>query len=290
MTILITGATGQVGTILLAELPNFFSDVRIMARNPGELPESAASRFQIVAGDFSDRTSLDSALQGVEKAFLLMGNTPSQIESEKAFVDAAVSSDVQHLVKMSAIGADKASPIRLKKCHGLIEECIESSGLVYTHIRPNFFMQNLLNSSEPIVLDDSIPLPMGTGAVGAIDVRDVAYFALTILSGSQRLNESVEISGPDILTFESVAQTMSTVLGSNIKYVDIDMQLFQTTLRDSGQSDWHIGALSELFGAIGENKSARITTVFQEVTGRLPRSFDQFVRDYRTSFVSACHK
>ena len=257
-----------------------------MTRNPqlvrgGGQGESG----EFVLADFNDSASLEAALAGVDAAFLLMANTPDQYDCERRFVDAALTSGVQHLVKMSALGADENSPIELKRCHGQAESYIESSGIPYTHIRPNFFMQNLLHLSDPIKSDGVIPLPMKFGSVGAIDTRDVAEVVLKVLGDADYFGQCLEISGSESLSFDNLASIISERLRKPVEYVDIDTAVFRQQMSSLGQSDWYIDAQSALFASIAENASAGITPTVEQVMGKKPRLFSQFVADHAKEFT-----
>jgi len=282
--ILLTGITGKTGAQVLRALADRGIPLRALVRDPGKAGRPAAPQLELVQGDFGDAASLSEAMRGVDQAFMLTPNNEKQLENEMRFVDAAVTAGVSHVVKLSASGADADSPALLKRFHGLSEAHLARSGLAFTIVRPNFYMQNLLQCAASIAADDRFCLPMGSGRTGLIDVRDVGDFAAGVLTGSGHEGRTYYITGPEILSFAELAQQMSEVLGRRIEYVDIPGGQFGSQLRGAGASAWYVDAVADLFRIIADDGGAMITPVFEEVCGRPPTTFRQFVERHAAAF------
>ena len=282
--ILFTGLTGAVGTEIIRLLPEYGIQARGLLRNPARADILRAADIEVAHGDLQDERALSKALQGCEQAFLLMANCREQLELEKSFVDAAVASGVRHIVKMSANGADSGSTALLKRYHGDAEAYIRESGLRYTLVRPNFFMQNMLHIAASIVGQDSFAMPMGAAQVGIIDVRDVAHFILSVLSQSADADALYEITGPELLSFHDIAQQLSEVMGRDIHYIDTPAAEFKQSLRHWVSDDWYVETVSELFELIAQGQGALLNDVYTQVTGREPAPLRRFFQDYADAF------
>ena len=280
--ILFTGLTGAVGTEIIKLLPEYGISARGLVRNLDKAEAIRQAGVEVVGGDLEDRECRERGFAGMRTAFLLMANSRQQLELEKSFVDAAVEAGVGHIVKMSANGAD--STALLKRYHGDTEQYIRESGLRYTLIRPNFFMQNMLHIAGSIVAEDTFYMPMRDGQVGIIDVRDVARFILDVLTRPGHEDKTYEITGPELVSFHDIADQLSEVMGREIRYVDQPAAEFKQSLLQWVPDDWYVGTVSELFELIAQGSGALLNDEYTQVTGRAPTTLRRFFRDYSSSF------
>ena len=176
--ILVTGATGSNGTKLLKLLTARNVPVRAMVRSPEKAGHLAAlPGVELCGGDFDDPASLERALQGMQRAFLLTNSTERAEDQQRAFVAAARRTGLQHIVKLSQFAADEGSPVRFLRYHAAVERAVVESGIPYTFIRPNLFMQGLLSLSHTIRTQGRFFAAAGDAAVSVVDVRDNAAVA-----------------------------------------------------------------------------------------------------------------
>ena len=285
--ILLTGVTGTTGSLLLNALKNKNVAMRAMLRDPDKLKDADIPGLEIVQGDYEDEASLEKAMQGVDRAFMLMPNIEQQLVNEKRFVDVARRVGVGHLVKLSASKADANSPAKLKSYHGQAEEYMAESGLTYTSVRPNFYMQNMLHSIPTIAADNKFFLPMRDGGVGLIDVEDVAEFLAHVLTEDGHENKIHFITGSEVLSFSDIAQQMSDALGREISYIDIPAEDFSAQLRQFGTDEWYVDAVKDLFELIASGDGASTTDTFAEVCGRAPVTFRQFMEKHKAAFSAS---
>lgn len=283
--ILFTGLTGKVGAAIVELLPEFGVQARGLVRDRGKAAALEAAGVEVALGDLGDAAAVGAALEGCEKAFLLMANGPRQLELELGFIEAAQRAGLGRLVKMSANGADSASAAALKRFHGDAEERLRASGLPYTVIRPNFFMQNLLWMAAEIAERDSFSMPMGQGRVGIIDVRDVARFVLSVLTQPGHENKTYEITGPELVSFHDIARQLSAATGRTIRYIDIAPETFRRVLSQWMPDDWQVEAVAQLFALIAQDQGALVNDVYRQGTGRAPGSLRQFFQDCAPAFA-----
>ena len=282
--ILFTGLTGAVGTEIIKLLPEYDIRARGLVRNRDRAEAIRQAGVEVIPGSLEDEDAVSAALQGCDRAFLLMANSRQQLELEKRFVDASVKAGVGHIVKMSANGADSNSKALLKRYHGDAEQYIRESGLRYTLVRPNFFMQNMLHVAGSIVEQDKFFMPMRAGQVGIVDVRDVAHFVLAVLTGSGHNGKTYEITGPELLSFHDIAGRLSEVMGREISYIDQPASDFKSSLLQWVPDDWYVDTVSELFELIAQGSGALLNGEYTRVTGRAPTTLRRFFQDYSAFF------
>ena len=282
--ILFTGLTGAVGTEIIKLLPEYGIHTRGLVRNPDKAEMVRQAGVEVIPGSMEDEDAVIAALQGCDRAFLLMANSRQQLELEKSFVNAAVKASIGHIVKMSANGADSNSQALLKRYHGDSEQYIRESGLRYTLVRPNFFMQNMLHVAGSIVEQDKFFMPMRAGQVGIVDVRDVAHFVLAVLTGSGHDGKTYEVTGPELVSFHDIASQLSEVMGREISYIDQPATEFKQSLLQWVPDDWYVETVSELFELIAQGSGALLNGEYTRVTGRAPTTLRRFFQDYSAFF------
>lgn len=282
--ILLTGATGTVGGELAKQLADAGVRARALVRHRAKATPLEEAGFEIVEGDLTKPETLDVALRGVERVFLLSSPGPQIVTAEGNLVEAAKRAGVSHIVKLSAIGADANSPLMLGWWHGQVEKQIEESGLAFTHLRPNSFMQNFLGFAPTIKAHDAFYAPMKDGQSSVVDARDIAAVAKAALTEAGHENQSYTITGPEALSYTEIAEKLSHVLGRKISYVDVPPEAAKKGMMDAGMPEWFAEALNELYAAWTEGHGAIVTDVVREVAQKEPIAFDQFARDYAPAF------
>lgn len=281
--ILLTGVTGKTGGETAKQLLAKGVKFRAIVRNEAKAEGLKAAGVELVVGDISDAAVVTQALAGTTKALLVLPNGKTQQANEEQFTDRAKAAGVQHLVKMSSMEAVAHAETPIPKAHWAVEEYIRASGIPWTMLKPNFFMQNLLASANGIKTNKRFSLPMGEGTTGMADIRDIAAVAVEVLTGQGHAGRSYEITGPEVLTFHDVAARFTAVLGEKIEYVPMPMEQFRERMANVLEP-WHLNAVCELFREIAEIGLDHTTDTFKTVMGREPSSLTQFIKDHIAVF------
>lgn len=284
--ILVTGATGNVGSTVIRMLSQAGVPVRAMTRDLANAP--ILPLVDWIAADFTDAPSLAKAVEGVEKLVLISPAHVDMVAHQVAVLDAAAAANVKHIVKLSGLGAGPDAPIRLPRSHYDIENQIIASGIDYTFIRPNLFMQVLLGSAGSIESDGAIYAPAGDGAISFTDVYDVASTIVSSLSDQYQKNTILEITGPAALTYSEAADALATALGKPVKYVAVEPQTARDAMRSSGMDNWLVEAFLELFSIYRDGHGVSVLSdTIAKVTGRPANNFAEFARRNRAQFIAA---
>jgi uncharacterized protein YbjT (DUF2867 family) len=282
--ILITGATGKIGTYVLSQLTSMGVPVRVMARNPAKLQPGP---YDVVQGDFEDPVSLARAVDGVEAAFLVTTPPKPVTDHDVAFVKAAKSAGVQRIVKLSAIGAGETfDDAQAGSWHLLTEQVIQTSGLDWTILKPSSFASNLTQFVDALKSGDPIPNGNGQGALGVIDPRDVAAVAVEALTTRDHIGKSYPLTGPELLTFHEQITIVERVLGRPVKSADVPLDTVREMMIGSGLDP----AAAEM-AITGMRRTiagdyAFLTDNVARILGRAPRSFETWVKECLTSLVA----
>lgn len=284
--ILLTGVTGKIGT----EVANLIKDsdipVRALVRDIEKASFLNGTNIDVVAGSFDDLDSLKSAHNGVSKLFLLPANSENQLDQEINIIDIAAQEGVEHVVKLSVVRADANSDNNILQWHGLAEKHLEESGIAYTHLQPNFFMQNLIfHASQTIKEKDAFYLPMKDGKCGLVDVRDIASAVVEVLIQDGHENKTYQITGPESLDFSTIAEKLSSILGREITYFDAPPETFKHELLSYGVPETLSEAVKHLYVKLSDGHLDIVSNHVYEITGRNPLSVDDFLKDHFHMFA-----
>ena len=285
-TILVTGATGNIGSELVEQLTAQKVPFRAMVRHAKDVEAlSQLEGVEAVIGDFDDETTVADALQGIERAFLLTPSTERAEIQQKTFVELASRAGVEHIVKQSQWAAAADSPVRFLRYHAAVEEKIQESGLAYTFLRPNLFMQGLLGFRDTIIQQDKFFAAVGEAKISAVDTRDIAAVAAAALTGEGHTGKIYNLTGPQALSHAEMAEELSAALGRPIQFVDVSPEAMHDTLLQVGFPAWQAGGLIEDYAHYARGEAAVVTGDIEAATGKAPRTFEVFARDYASAFA-----
>lgn len=284
--ILITSAPGNNANAVIRELTDAGVRVRALVRNPNSVADIKGPLVEVAVGDFLDPASLDAALRDVEKAFLIPPSDPRAVEMHVNFIRSAKRAGTRHIVKLSVAGADVNSPVRVARRHAEGEKELEASGIPFTHLRPNAFMQNFLALAPTIVSQGQFYQPAADGKVSHIDVRDIAAVAAKALTENGHEGKAYVLTGPEALSYAEAASKLSTAIGKPVKYVNVTPEDFKKSLLGWGIPEWMADGLNELYAAIRAGYCAFVTNTVEEVAKRKPISFDDFAHDFAEAFTA----
>jgi uncharacterized protein YbjT (DUF2867 family) len=280
LMILITGASGNVGKEVLKQVSEIRSDVRAAYQSLEKAAASAA--VETVMVDFNQPESLRAALKGVDRVFLVGPPTAELPKLERKAVDVIKQSSVRHLVKLSAMGGREAV---FPGQHADSEDYIKASGVPYTFLRPNGFMQNMVTYNAPTIqAQNAFYGTEGDGRISQIDTRDVAAVAVKALTEDGHVGKVYTVTGPEALTNSEAARILSTELGRQIRFIKLPSEQLRQSLLSAGMPEWSANALLDLQRLYRDGKAATVTTDVERVLGRKPINFAQFCHDYRSTF------
>jgi uncharacterized protein YbjT (DUF2867 family) len=282
--ILVTGATGSNGSEIVKRLTVKNVPVRAMVRNRDRATAIAAPNVEIVEGDFDRPETLLTALKGADRMFLVTNSSERAQAQQLACVEAAKHSGVAHIVKLSQFAADASSPVRFLRYHAAVEAAIRASGIAYTFLRPNLFVQGLLNFQSTIATQNSFYAAIGDAKVSAIDLRDIADVAVAALTGTGHEGKIYDLTGPQALTHTEMAQFLSAAIGRHITFVNISPDAMFDALLSVGFPNWQAAGLIEDYAHYQRGEASAIATGVEDTIGKEPRSFETFAHDYASAF------
>jgi uncharacterized protein YbjT (DUF2867 family) len=283
--ILLTGATGTVGTQLAIKLNALQIPFRALVRNKENELLKSLPYAAMITGDLGNERSVGMALQGIEKVFLLTNSSEQAEQLQLNFVNAAHKAGAEYIVKLSQLAAKEQSPVRFLHYHAKVENRIKEMGLTYTFLRPNLYMQGFLALKDYIKNDGKFYAAVGDAGVSLVDVRDIAAVAASTLTEAGHENKTYNITGNESLTHYQLADIFSTVLGKKVTFIDVSPKQMEAALQAAGFPEWQLGGLIEDYAHYARGEAAQVYNSVKEVTGIPAISFEQFVSDHKALFL-----
>ena len=287
MTVLVTGATGNVGSVVFTLLRAANIPARAAVR-----PEPSTSQAHVaetdsatVAFDFLDSSTWDLAFEGIELVFLVrppaLSNVPRDIVPA---LEAARRAGVKHIVFLSLQGAESNSVVP----HAKIEKWLRTSGLSWTFLRPSYFMQNLSTTHVAEIRDHSqIVIPAGKGRTALVDVNDIAAVAVEVLAHPDaHLDRAWTPTGPNAITYNEVAEILSAELGRPIRYKRPGVGHYAKHARRDLAMPWAMVLVTSAIYTVARlGRAAGLTDDVRAVTGRPPTTFAEFAHRERDAWI-----
>ena len=280
--ILVTTA-GKVGSEASRLLGQQGVPVRVIVRNAEKAAALATEGVDVFNGDLELPASIDAAMEGVSSVVLV---TPPVVQQELNVIDSAVRAGVEHVVKITT-KASADSPIARRRNQAEIENALIASGLGYTLLRNNAYMQNFLMMAPAIAKTDTFSTATGGGRVGHVDVRDVAAVAAEIAaSPSGHAGKTYWPTGPEVLSGAEVAAVLSEVLGRTITFHPITFEEQKQAMIDVGLPEALADDNATAVALMADGDCDYLTDDVPSILGRPARSFEQFANDYAATFSS----
>jgi uncharacterized protein YbjT (DUF2867 family) len=280
--ILVTGATGNTGSLIVSQLKQLDADVRALVRDEGKAAALRNQGVEVARGDLDDPNSLAEALAGVERVYLVTWNGPTAEQQRKNLIEAAKRAGTAHIV----VGGGLGPPSRIIQQIDAANDYLKDSGMPWTILQPTFFMQNVLAGKDTIG-QGQLYWDLANGRVPAIDIRDIADCAVSVLTSEGHDGETYDLTGPEAISFYDMASALTRQLGHDVQYVPVDTEASKQFLMSIGFPEWIADGFGELMLGFAANWAAEKTTNNVEgLTGHPARSFDQFVSDFRGYFGS----
>jgi uncharacterized protein YbjT (DUF2867 family) len=279
MILVTTG--GKVGAEAARLLAEQHQPVRVLVRHPETAAQLAQTGVELAHGDLGVPESVDAAMQGVSAVILVSPAVPAQ---EINVIDSAVRAGAQHVVKVTS-KASADSPIARRRGQAAIEDALLASGIGYTLLRNNAYMQNFLMLAPGIAKGGSFSTATGDGRIGHLDARDVAAVAATIAaSPAAHAGKTYWPTGPEVLSAAEVAAVFSRVLGRTITFRAISVEEQKREMMKVGLPEPVADDNANALLLMADGDCDYVTQDVPAILGRQARTFEQFITDSITAF------
>jgi uncharacterized protein YbjT (DUF2867 family) len=287
--ILVTGASGTVGKVVLNEVARSGAKHKAMYRSPDEAAKAPKGTPTVVA-DFAKKETLASALRDVESVYLVCSPIPDLVQLETNVIEAGTAAGVKHIVLNSALGAGDF-PKSFPSWHRKVEDKLRSTRISFTILRPNSFHQNVVTYFAPSIRAQGVFYgAMGNARVSFLDVRDIALVAAKALTGGQHSGKTYELNGPEALTYTEIAEKISRHAGRPVQYMDVRAEAQRKGMLDQGMPAWQVDALLDLQEYYTSGKGGAVDQVLPNLLGRPPITMDRFLTEFAGEFRSQAAK
>ena len=281
MTILVTGATGQLGRLVLDALARRTHPASLAAsvRDPGKAAAIAADGIEVRQGDFDHPDTLARTFAGVDTLLIVSGDAPIdvRIRQHRNAVDAALAAGVGRVVYTSFVDPRPESHFPFATIHADTEGYLKASGLPYTILRNGVYADNLAGFIGRAIGSGTLAAPAGDGRVAFVSRADLAEATATVLLDDGHAGRTVELSGPAAVDFGAVADAVARRIGKSIVYQPITDAAFTGGLAQAGLPPFMVSALSGLFRAVADDAYAVTSTETGELAGRTIEDLDAFL-------------
>jgi uncharacterized protein YbjT (DUF2867 family) len=284
MKVLVTGALGNVGGYVLRELLNMGEQVVAADIDTNKLDKIFGGKVESVFFDFTNKDTFDKALKNVDRVFLMRPPHLGKPEELYPFIDAMKKHNIKLVSFLSLMGVENNTI----PPHHKIEKYIEKLEVPYAHIRPGFFMQNLSGvHSVEIMEKNEIFVPAGKSKTSFIDAADIGLATAVLLHNPDKYkNTAHTITGPEALDYYQVAEVLSGVTGRKITYAKPGYLKYRSYyIKKRGLDKTYVNVTVALYFMTRMGTAKEVTNGFYELTGKRPRTLEQFAKDNLKSFV-----
>jgi uncharacterized protein YbjT (DUF2867 family) len=279
--ILVLGSTGTTGGEVARQLIAAGRQPRLLVRSAGKAREFQ-NGAELVEGDLDRPESVEAAMKGVERMYLVSSGVRGRTQEIEA-IDAAKRAGVEQVVKLSVFGAD-APAFTIAKWHAEVEKHLIGSGLAWTMLRPVNFTTNALSWADSILSSGAFYQPTGDGRWAAIDPVDIGAVAVQALTGQGHAGKGYTLTGPEALSAAQYAQKISAAIGKPVTFVDVPPEAAHDQLLKTGMPTEYVDALLDLFAAMKAGKLGAVADGVERGAGKKPSSFDDWIRRNATAF------
>lgn len=282
MTYLITGATGNVGSLVVERLIDRDNRPRVFVRDAEKARALYGDRVDVFVGNLSDAATLKVALEGAD-ALLLVNSGFDLAARDEAAAKAAKAAGVKHLVKLSSY--DACLQVGTGVWHARGESAIRASGIPFTFVQPSGFMSNALFWARSIKAGGVVRACTGDGKIPFIHPKDIADIATTALTSRDYDGESLPITGPEALSYAEMTGKIGAAIGKTLRFQAISDEEERGKMIDSGDPAEIVAAHLSIYRAIREGRLATVTDTVERVLERKAITFDQWVRENAAVFA-----
>ena len=287
--VLVTGATGKIGSLLIERLSACNNvTIRAFVRNAEKAKPLITRGVELIQGTFEDTRAVRAAVDGIDLIVLITSANPNAADQAHNMLVAARKAGVMKVVRISVFKASVDGPTDITRLHGRTDGEIKSSGFTYTILRPLFFMQNLFFTiADTLVKERRFYFGTGNAKLAMIDLRDIVDCAEQSIISDTYDNQIFTLTGPESISFCDIANRLTNILGHPIQYISVSPEIVKQSIRSMGMGDWYAQVMEDLSKAYRENWGNVKTGNVERITGHHPRSFDTFAQEL---FVPALKK
>ena len=278
MKILVAGGTGHVGAAVVQELRKRKADIRLLVRKEGT-PTPAG--VEVAIGDLLDPVSVQKAMEGVDKLYLLNAVLPDELTQGLIAYDLAKKLKLSHVVYHSVFRVEHFKDVPHFASKLAIESALREFEVPFTILRPNYFSQNDASLKDPLTKAGIYPVPLGDVGVSAVDVRDIAEAAAIVLTSGEHNGKTYNLNGPEVVSGAKAASIWGEVLGKEIRYTGHNMDAFEEQMRKKAPS-WSAFDIRMMFEGYLERGFAAEDGDVEKLTkllGHAPRRYEDFARE-----------
>jgi uncharacterized protein YbjT (DUF2867 family) len=290
MKVLVTGATGTVGSELVKALLQRGAQVRALTRNQPK-PSTFPGTVEIAVGDLTDPVSIAEAIKGADKLFLLNGNVADEHTQALTAYGLAKKAGLKHVTYLSVFKADQFLEVPHFGAKFAVEEAIRVGGMPYTILRPGYFVQNERRLKHVLTGPGVYPIPAGNQGLAAVDVRDIAEVAAMSLTEEGHTGKTYDLVSSEMLTGPGAAAIWSKLLSKKITYAGhADFDGFEAQLRNAGTPSWVAYDLRVMFQGYverGLSNTEHQTARFAALLGHQPRTYSSFAAELAQEWAAA---
>ena len=278
----VTGATGELGGRVAARLAERGVAMRLIVRDPARAPALDGADITIAAS-YHDREEMVAALRGVDTLFLVSGReSPNRLDEHKSAVDAAVEAGVERIVYTSFANASPDTAFILGRQHHATEEHIRATGLVYTFLRDNLYLDFVPFFATP---DGVIAAPAGDGAAAFVARDDVADVALAVLTGEGHEGATYTLTGGKAYTLAEATAILTDVTGREVVYKAETIEEAYASRAHYGAPDWEVEGWVTSYVAIARGELERVIDDVERLTGHPPMPLEDLLERYPESWA-----
>jgi uncharacterized protein YbjT (DUF2867 family) len=278
MKILVIGGTGNVGSEVVKELQKRNTDLRLLVRKEDA---STPGGVEVAIGDLLDPVSVEKAMDGVNKLYLLNSVSPDELTQGLIAYDLAKKLKLRHVVYHSVFRVEHFKDVPHFASKLAIESALREFNVPFTIIRPNYFNQNDATLKDALTKTGIYPMPLGQVGISAVDIRDIAEAAAIALTSDGHFGKTYNLNGPEALSGPKAASIWSGLLGKEIRYSGHDMDAFEEQMRKQRPA-WAAFDIRMMFqgylerGFIAEDGDLETLT---KLLGHAPRRYEDFAKE-----------
>ena len=283
--ILVIGGTGTIGRALVDELEASDANFTVLSRSHEKAEQFLERGVKTAIGALGDWDSITPLLKKADTVYLLTSPSPEQVGLQNKLIDVAKEYDVEKIVKISAVGAEKGSDVGLLNWHGETEEHLIQSGLKYVILRPQSFMQNVMMNIPTIKEQGVFYQSTGDAKIPMIDIRDIASASCSCLLSDKYDNQIMDLTGGEGVTNQEMASALSKSVGKEIACVDIPLEAHLEGMKQAGVPEWLANDLVGLNRKFATGELNDVNDNIEKLTGQSPRTLDDFASSYAHYFI-----